>query len=524
MSRLDLIGKRRISPHQMRAYNELTPRETYQVLEFYYYSNGLYALLQDNNGDDTIWTDGMLGLRNPCHRVVEFHVGHIWPGNLPDALPITTENTAIVSPIQQVWKWSGWSAKKQVFSRWFATFGDGFIKVAKSTDGQRVYFQNLKPEYVSEIDADERDFLTYCRIDVPQTRRENGKTVSYWHTEVWDKPSNSYRTWENRRGPDTPLEQLGPAKEVKSITDFGFDFIPIVHAKFQDAGNKRGEGAFVHALDKIDEANRMATRLHQILYRYQEAVWAIRADDKDPSGRPLPAPRLNVDGTTSVGSVDMAGGTKVVYLPGMSKLDLLIPDIAYDEALNILKAHLQELEGDLPELAYYRLRERSGELTGRAARILLSDLIDKALEARGNAEAALVRADEMALTIGAAMGLFNGLGAYENGDFDHTFQERDVVSSSEFEKAETMQAYTGAGVPVDTAARWTGRSDADIEQMGSDREADSKRQARSLGQALVEQQRRFDAGQMDEETTGDDTSDNSDTQTERRKTQARSKR
>jgi hypothetical protein len=87
-----------------------------------------------------------------------------------------------------------------------------------------------------------------------------------------------------------------------------------------------------------------------------------------------------------------------------------------------------------------------------------------------------------------------------------------------------MQAYANAGVPVDTAARWTGRSDADIEQMGSDREADSKRQARSLGQALVEQQRRFDAGQMDEETTGDDTSDNSDTQTERRKTQARSKR
>ena len=90
-----------------------------------------------------------------------------------------TDNTAIISPIQQVWKWSGWGSQKQVFSRWLANFGDGFIKVARSSDGQRVILQNIKPEHVTEIDADERGFLRWCRIDVPQTRREDGdKLVS----------------------------------------------------------------------------------------------------------------------------------------------------------------------------------------------------------------------------------------------------------------------------------------------------------------------------------------------------------
>jgi hypothetical protein len=491
-----LLKNRRITDTQMALYNSLSPRDTYRVLEFYYLSNGLYALLQANNGDATIWTEGMLGLRNPAHRVVEFYVGKLWPGDLPAALPIVTNNERIVAPIQQVWTWSNWASRKQVFTRWYANFGDGFIKVVASQAKDRVYFQTIKPEFITEIDADERDYLTYCRIDIPQTRRNaDGKIESYWHTEVWNKADLSFRTWENKKGPDEALDKLGtPKTNVNYQEAYQIDFIPIVHAKFQDIGQKRGIGAFTHALDKIDEANRMATRLHQILYRYNKPLWAASANDKDNQGRPLPAPKIG-DGNDI--ALDGDGDKEnIVRLPGMSTLTAMIPQIQYDQALAILNAHMVELMHDLPELAYYAIRERTGDITGRAARILLGDLIDKARDARGNAEAALARANAMALTIGQNLSLFSDVGSYENGDFDHTFAERDIIPLSELEKAETTRAYSQGGVPTATAARWAGKSDEDIEAMETDRQRESQQRANSLAQALIDQQRQFDRGQQ----------------------------
>jgi hypothetical protein len=59
-------------------------------------------------------------LRVAAHRSVEFFVATIWPGVLPDALPIEVDegaNAAIVAAIEQVWQWSNWSTHKQVFIR-----------------------------------------------------------------------------------------------------------------------------------------------------------------------------------------------------------------------------------------------------------------------------------------------------------------------------------------------------------------------------------------------------------------------
>ena len=61
-------------------------------------------------------------------------VPKIWPGPLPAALPIVTENQAIIEPIQQVWTWSNWGSEKQAAARWFACYGDMFLKVATKSD------------------------------------------------------------------------------------------------------------------------------------------------------------------------------------------------------------------------------------------------------------------------------------------------------------------------------------------------------------------------------------------------------
>lgn len=482
----------RTAPQKYKVDTELSLADTYAALEFYYHNNGMYTLLQQDLIANGIWTEGMLGLRNPAHRVVEFYVAKLWPGQLPAALPIVTENKRIVEPIQQVWKWSNWGVKKQPAARWFSNFGDLFIKVASNgsagVPADKVFHQLLKPAYVTDMRADERDYLTFVRIDIPQSRMVDGRWKSFYHTEIWDKATQLFQRWESD-GPNVSIERLGAALETKEFSDFDIDFIPIVHAKFQDIGEPRGMGAFTHALDKIDEANRMATRLHQLLYRFNDVLWAITANAMDASGRPLPAPMVDMngkpqsdDGTTTIGT-----GTKVARMPGNSDIKSLVPDLKYADALAILQDHMKELEADLPEMAYYRLRDQTRDLSGKAIRYLLSDAIDKALEARGNAETALARADAMALTMGVKLGLFTGIGEYEAGDFDHTFAERSVIPLSEAEKRENAEADQRLGASRETT----------LNGLGYDAEKEialRKQEDKSLGDKLLAD---FDKGDED---------------------------
>lgn len=489
----------------------VTSKAMYAVLELYYLNNGVYDVVNQVNFDNAIWTEGMKGFRNPAHRTVEFYVSKIWPGQLPDALPIVTDNKAIIEPIQQIWEWSDWSTKKQLSSRWFSLFGDLFIKTATATpagsdDVSRVYLQNIKPYYVTSMDLDERGFLVYLRLDVPKMVRDaNGKTSTIYHTELWDKSGDSYRKWIHDRGDEADIGHLGTPDIERAITDFGFDFIPFVHAKFQDVGDKRGVGAFTHALDKIDEANRQATRLPQMLFRYNRPLWAASAGGMDKTGRPLPPPRIGRDNTgTQESDTITIGDDTLLTLPGASTLEPLVPNINYTDALAILQDHMMELEKDLPELAYYRLRDLGSDISGRAIRLLLSDAVDKAAEARGNAESALARAHAMALTIGAQHGLFKrSIGTFEKGSFEHTFGERPIIPRTEKEKAEEVTSWTTAGVPLITALKRAGWSDDEIKQMEKDKKAEDEQKQNSFAEMALAAQRRFDAGNNPPQNGGD---------------------
>jgi hypothetical protein len=179
----------------------------------------------------------------------------------------------------------------------------------------------------------------------------------------------------------------------------------------------------------------------------------------DASGRPLPPPRVNSGGTDNDDDATITiGDDTFIRLPGNASLQSLVPQLQYEAALKILQDHMRELRQDIPELAYYEVTERS-DLSGRALRLMLGPALQRAAEARGNAQAALVRADQMALTLGAQAGLFTDLGGtYESGAFEHGFAERDVLPVDPLDKAEqaraegqAAQAWTAAGFPAEIA-------------------------------------------------------------------------
>lgn len=445
--------------------------EMYRILRAYYFSNGMFDLIEDVLRRQGVGKEALKPLKNPAYRAVEFHAAHMWPGALPAALPIMADRDEIIKPIEQVWQWSNWASGKQVGARHSALYGDMFLKVAQTKDRRRVFIQTIEPEHVTDFDTDERGFITYCRFDVPMLRRDpnGGRTEPYLHTEEWSKQTGMFRVWESESAftsfQITDASMLGEPKTNMPIEEMGIDFVPVVHAKFMDIGEDRGMGCFVPALDKIDEACRQATRLNQMLFRNLGGTWALRSNSVDGSGRPMPPPRINdTDGTTDDDGTITLGDDKMVKLPGLSELMSLVPNIDYGAALNILKDHMLELEQDLPELVMYRISE-SGNLSGRAVRLMLAPAISRLTEARGNAESALIRANQMALTMGANANLWD-VGTFEGGDFEHGFEERDVLPNDELERAQAQQAdgaalsaYVSAGMPLEVAVQevwgWT---------------------------------------------------------------------
>jgi len=470
------------------------PAELYALLRAYYGGNGLYQNLARGMHDAGVANPAMRGLRNPAFRVVEFYVAALWPGQLPDCLPIETDNDRIVEPIHQVWTWSNWGSQKQVAARWLPMLGDLFIKVCQNTAKDRVYFQLIDPAHVVDFDTDERGYLTYVRIDVPITRRSRDATRSLTHTEVWSRDLGTFRRWEHDQG-DRPVEELGAPLEETPLTDFGIDFVPIVHCQFRDVGEARGVGAFTLALDKIDEAARKATRLGQQLFRSNNATWVVESAGRDASGRPLPALSVGTDGATT-GARVVVGDETMYSLPGGYTLTSLVPNIDFAASLAALNADLLELQADLPEMSYWRIPEAGGNLSGRALRTLLAPALTRVEEARGNAHAALVRADQMALTMAAHARLpgFTGIGDYAAGEFDHAFTGQDVIPADAFEEAQTaVQVWTAAkmqadlGIPLSRVLEERGYQPDEIASIEQGREADQGALDDALGAILDRQ-------------------------------------
>ncbi len=479
---------------------ELPPLERYAVMEAYYKNNGLYQDLARALQQLSVQTQAIRGLMNPAYRIVEFYPSVLWPGRLPEALPIIPDdtNSAIVEPIQQIWTWSNWTRKKQFYARWLALFGDVFIKVPRSENGQRVFFQIVRPEFVTDFETDERDNIVTCRIDIPISEKVGNSLMQWTHTELWSKAEQLERIWVHKEGREAEIEDLGTPSEVHDFSEWGIDFVPIVHVPFRDVGELRAAGAFTFQIDKIDQVNADATRLGQLLFRHNRPS-TVFVGGQDSDGRALPPPTVITNQTTGLMErID----EDVLSVGGDTRVMSLIHNINWDAQLKKVENGMREIEDDCPELGWWRVREfgRSNDVSGRALNYILAPAIRRAIEARGNGEDGMVRAAMMALTIGAQgePRLFSNIGTFEDGDFEHRFAEREVVPISDMEKAETdraralaAQAWVAAGLPLEDILRRNDYPEDDIKaivgRMEEQQAAEAEQQA-----AQAQQQAAFD--------------------------------
>jgi len=426
---------------------ELSQKSLYHKLDRLYENNGLYERQiysnthNYNRGAVDRFLDHTRPLRTTVNRSVEFY-----ESKLAVPMTITSDNQQVIDAINQIWIWSNFSAIKNVMLRFGGLYGNIFIKIV--SDGSKVYFENIKPEYVSDITTDNRGYLNTIRLDIPIVD-ENDNQLTY--TEYWSKSEGYFSIWQHRLGENAELSTLGTPVQSGWLAEMGIDFVPFINIKFKDIGKKWGVGAVNHALDKIEEANKESSRLSDLIFRNNKATWSITSNNVDANGRSIP-PRLSKDAEDEFFS---ANGESFLKLPGNAELKSLVPDLHYADALSILDSMMSEIKQDLPELLYYDLKD-SSNMSGKSIKLLMSAAIDRANEYLDNFVQGLIRANQIALTIGKFWGIFNLTGNYEDGSFTHQISTPELFPLSEDEKASTLKSYVEAGMALSTAMRLSG--------------------------------------------------------------------
>lgn len=484
-----------------RIEKELPESTWYQLLWTYYLNNGLYDYLRQMGHYTS--NHFLRSIYNPAARTVDFYPAVVWPGSLPRAIPLVdvegAENVDRIHPhIMKLWRWSNWGQEKQVLARCLAVTGEQYLKVSTPAGKERVYIKRIPPQFVTDRDFDERGYLAYCRIDLPVTvRNAQEETREMTYTEIWDR--ERVRIWKaHEHGPRARITQLGRPDEETELSTWGIDFVPIAHIAQIDLGDHTGLGSFAGAVDKIDNVNITATQLHRMAFRHNRVTWALRANAMDPTGRPLPPPVIK-DRTTGQASDTLElGDEEILRLPGTSDIVPLVPNLQYSDMLAIIEADMAEIERDLPETQYFRLKE-APELSGVAIRLMLAPAVARAHEVRGNLETALIRVHQMALTIGKNIGAWKAAGLkdpgeFTKGDFDHEFAERPVINTGRHERADLAIKETGAGIPLATSLRWSGMTEDELAQMAEDKEAETTQQNSALASAMVNSMASFSNG------------------------------
>lgn len=472
-------------------------RSVYRVLKAFYDNNGLYERLRDERFSASDVAPKLKPIRNPVPAVIDFFGSKSWPDplrvTLPDAIA-TDPDHPLIQAIEKVWEWSNWRRRRLWVARGNALYGEMYLKVTGSQERGRVWFEVIEPEYVYDFEEDERDNITWIRLDVPKCRDDHttGETTQYTRTEIWSKEEGSYRIWETDGDAyGRPIGQLGTPLQEGVLAEVGIDFVPFVRLIFKDAGDKRAIGAAHAALEAVIEADLMATNLHGVLFGDLETTVVLRSEGTDDRGRPLPPPSVRAatpefdargnqirrPGQQPDGSVTV-GNRSLWRLPGNQRLEFMVPPIAYDAALAIQVDHDTHLERLMPAMAYAKIVElEGGDLSGKAIRFKLTPAIDQVEEVRANLLEGLARANAMAVTVGIQFGIpdFRGLGSYDAGTLAHGFEPTDPLPVGEYDEAltkrEEAQAFASlstSGMPMqENLVRTLGYSEDEAERVVS---------------------------------------------------------
>lgn len=404
---------------------------------------------------------------NPVPAVVAFYLAHTLAGDV-QIVPVEraaadeasqARDMALVAAIGRVQERSNWRVFLRELVEDAAVFGDVVIKAAARTDDtgvvSGVYLQLLPVASIRRCELDERGFVRALRIDTPRFDSVfGGQSREHTHVEIWDNQGVRFYETEGRVAVDD--DKLPPAVGAQTFAELQYDFIPVVWA--------RCATYWWDVVDQIDERNRLAW----LMDLRNRPLLLVSANAVDSRGFPMPAPAVAEKqpppGYEEIGR----GAAAVMRLPGQATAAWSGAPVDFG-AMQQQMADLQEhIEGSLPEFLV-AARVHVSNIANETLQMLQGQAGQRVMEVRGALEAALVRAQMMALTLGQVAGLEGfgeqEIGTYDTGNFGHKFAERPVFEKPAGAKAAEVRDLTAGGATLEGAARVAGYDEQQVEAL-----------------------------------------------------------
>lgn len=414
---------------------------------------------------------------NPSYRLGEFWKAKLLGGVLdpeagdgeetPSALPIITEDDKLRAAIAQVWRWSNWQIKKDVFGLWTPVLGDGVLMIADDTEREKVYIKVQHPSRLADVEFDDfgnvKGYILEYKRDDP--RRGRSGEVTYREVATRDGDNVHYVTYLDQ-SPYPWDENNGEEWDVP------YGFVPMVILQHNDVGLDFGWSELYPDLSKFREVDDQASKLNDQIRKLVEGAWLMAGLSK-PGTTPVVAGQEATEEKPQPGRTEM----KAIYTNNaQAHADSLVAPIDITAVSNSIKDLITELERDYPELKI-DMANATGDISGRALRINRAPATAKVLQRRPNYDNAMVRIQQMAVAIGGFRNYgeaFAGfsLESFKSGQLDHSIGNRpvfDVDPMDELEQEGTFwdnaKKAKDAGVPLVVYLKQQGWDEESIDEI-----------------------------------------------------------
>lgn len=414
----------------------------YNFLESYYHNtqyqaiNTWLATLKSKYG----LYQHIRAIYNPAGRVVDLDVAKTYGGSINlenldgGAIPIAGADDPLIAALIQIMQWSNWQTAKSLYPRYGAMLGDSVLKVVDDRVRSKVRLEVLHPGKLYDVTLDAVGNVKSAIIEYQVTDHDpaTGRDDTYIYTEVIDK--DEFVTLRDREEYPFYVDATGtPISRWRN--EYGF--VPLVLTKHIDTGQTWGENAFYKALPKINEANDIASNLHDQIRKSVNPIWFASgfAEGKNLTRDSSDTKRDDM--------VILYGGTD-------TSLEAMVANLDIAGSLEALRAVLDEVERSVPELAIERAQDLNN-VSGVAVRNMFTGAVGMIEEFRGNYDSGLMRALQMAVSIGGYRGYENmagySLDSYGRGDLDFYVKERSVFDDGISEEKHLEILDTVATIP-----------------------------------------------------------------------------
>lgn len=361
------------------------------------------------------------GIYNPEKRTDRAYANKIlggaidWEGLQAGSIQIVNGDDAITEALLNVFKWSKWGQNKTLYARQCAKLGDCGLWIVDDPRHKKVRMEILHPAKITDATFDTVGHVKAATIEY-EREWENGSG----QTEMVDfKMIVNGERFQTFKGKE-PYGWDGNPPEWDNL----YGFVPLVVANFEDVGLNWGESATGGYLSKIHAVNDLTSLLVDNIRKAVDTWWYVAG----ASGPNELKPTMQLsDGTSTRDPSAQRDKGKFLYGPAGSQPHAMVFPLAIADTGAQIKDQLQEIEKDLPILALQNIRDNASDLSGTAIRNLYGDAVDDVNEAAGNLFDGMMRATQMAISIGGFRGYDGfagfGLDSYDAGDLDYYFKE-----------------------------------------------------------------------------------------------------